>query len=816
MDPNLLLDLYGMVAFGAFIVSISLAFAVWRYAPDTPARTHFVALLGAASAWGLADLAGAAVGPGDAGRAMVRLSLSAGAVSGIALLQFIRTYPDLAPKRRSRVRSMGSHVAWGVLAALAASPAVISDQPLAHWPYGTLGPGHLLFLLACATGAGLGLVTFLRHLEGVGEVQERRQAHLVLTAVALGALGGIFQAMNTVVGLTFPFASAGVLVAVPLASYAMLMRGRIDLGWLGRKAAVSLAATATAGLAVGATLALVHEAVHLFVASEHVWLEFVLAAALIMACIPLRNSAYAWAVARVAPERVVERGQLAELGDRLTRELDPGAVAQTLVDGVATAFDATGVALLVGGDSDMKVAATAGDGLGLAHGLNVSGAPAAGDVKTLRGAPAGAIPLWAGDRSVGALLLGPKASGAAYFEEDYEALIPVVHQAAAAYDNASLHERIEQAALLSRELFEAVMDPVIAVRLFDGRIQTCNAAAREMLRRVAKGTDGQDGRPLSEYLGAAAREWLVGEPDAVPQAFRYTKPGRRKVHMHLRAVDLPRPEGTIRVFVLHDVTERKEYERMQADFVGMVSHELRSPLTVILGFATLLQNEKVIADEYKRERAIDGVLRQSRHMSTLVTDLLTAAQIEACRLRLCVEPVDLRQVAKGAVEGMEQVAPLHGFDLRLPEDPVVVLADPDRVSQVARNLVGNAVKYSPDGGVVTVEVSGGAKEATLSVSDQGIGIPEDVLPRIFDRFYQADGGPTRAVGGVGMGLYIVNRIVAAHRGRIDVASEVGRGSRFAVRLPVRGAQGSGGPRGKKTSVGRPGIAAGDVPQADAR
>lgn len=816
MSPTPLLDLYGMVAFAAFVVSVTLAVAVWRYAPRTRARTHFVALLLATAVWGFADLASAAVGPGDAGRMMVRVSLAAGAVAGMALLEFVRTYPGSGSERRPLWRSIAWHAVWLAAAALAATPAVVGDEPLGHWPYGVPGPGHLWFLLACGVGAATGLVTFLRHLEGVSGVGERRQAYLVLTAVAFGALGGILQGTNTLMGLTFPFASAGVLVAVPLASYAVIQRGRIDLGWLGRKAAVSLAATAITGLAVGATLALIREAVRPLLAGEYLWLEFVVAATLIMAGIPLRNTAYAWAVARVAPERVVGRSQFAELGERLTRELDPAHVAQTLVDGVATAFGARGVVLLVGGDSDMKVAATAGDGLGLADGLNVSSAPEGTDMETRRGAPAGAIPLWAGDRSVGALLLGPKESGAPYYDEDYEALIPVVHQAAAAYENASLYDRIEQAARLSRELFEAVMDPVIAVRLFDGRIETCNAAARDVLHRVSRGTDQPFGRSLAEYLGAGAREWLAGETGSVPSAFKFTKSGGRRVYMHMRAVDLPRPEGKLRVFVLHDVTERKEYEQMQADFVGMVSHELRSPLTVILGFATLLTKEKVISDEQRRGRAIDGIVRQSRHMSTLVTDLLTAAQIEACGLRLCVQPVDLRQVARGAVEGMEQVAPLHGFDLRLPEDPVVVLADPDRVSQVARNLVGNAVKYSPEGGVVTVEVSGGSKEAALSVADQGIGIPEDVLPRIFDRFYQAEAGATRAAGGVGMGLYIVDRIVQAHRGRIDVTSELGHGTRFDVRLPVRGALGPVTVHGENTSEGNSDIAADDVPAPGAR
>lgn len=207
----------------------------------------------------------------------------------------------------------------------------------------------------------------------------------------------------------------------------------------------------------------------------------------------------------------------------------------------------------------------------------------------------------------------------------------------------------------------------------------------------------------------------------------------------------------------------------------MANHELRTPVAIIKMGAQLMKRRGTYDD-----RAVDTILSQTDQLGRLIEDLLATSQIEADRLELRLAETDLAVEARGVVEHLQLAGRAVRVDV--PAEPVVVLADRQRLVQVFVNLLTNAAKYSPEGSLIVLTVARRGSEAHVSVQDQGVGIPADALPRLFSRFFRVEGTAAR-VQGVGVGLYITRRIVEAHGGRITVASEPGRGSIFTVILP---------------------------------
>jgi signal transduction histidine kinase len=210
-----------------------------------------------------------------------------------------------------------------------------------------------------------------------------------------------------------------------------------------------------------------------------------------------------------------------------------------------------------------------------------------------------------------------------------------------------------------------------------------------------------------------------------------------------------------------------------------VTHDLKTPLTSIKGLAQLMLRRQ----EYSAPSLVT-IVSQSNHLERLINDLLDVARMEAGRLDLQLAPVDLGDVARQAVNQAQATTSRHMIRAEIIEQPIVHEWDGDRLGQVLQNLLTNAIKYSPDGGeiVVRVEDDPGHREARFAVSDCGIGIPREALPRLFSRFYRVDESLTSG-DGLGLGLYICRSLVEAHGGRIEVDSASGCGSSFTVRLP---------------------------------
>jgi len=227
-------------------------------------------------------------------------------------------------------------------------------------------------------------------------------------------------------------------------------------------------------------------------------------------------------------------------------------------------------------------------------------------------------------------------------------------------------------------------------------------------------------------------------------------------------------------------------QKSQRDFVADVSHELKTPLTSIQGFAQAILDDTAGTSEARRQAA-QIIYDESGRMQRMALDLLDLARLEGGIADLKMSQVDMKALLQNIVEKFTPQAQRANVDLQsiAPADLTTLLGDGDRLAQVFTNLVDNALKFTPANGRVTLAVKQVGAEMEVSITDSGMGIPKEALPRLFDRFYQAD--PSRAGGrkhGAGLGLAIVREIVEAHGGRIGVRSETGQGTTFTINLPL--------------------------------
>ena len=227
-----------------------------------------------------------------------------------------------------------------------------------------------------------------------------------------------------------------------------------------------------------------------------------------------------------------------------------------------------------------------------------------------------------------------------------------------------------------------------------------------------------------------------------------------------------------------------QMEKVKTEFMSIISHELRTPLMIIIGALELLRDAESL-DKVNRKEFIDIVDKECDNFSRLISDLLTVADLESSRMKLKIGPVELTKLLEEMLK--KQPLPSDKYQFKVDVQPGLspVSVDGDKIAHVFRHLIDNAVKFSPNGGIITVQLKQDATWVSCSVSDQGIGIKPEYFARIFDKFYQIDSSDTRAAGGTGTGLYLVKQIVEAHGGKITVESEAGKGSKFTFTLPSR-------------------------------
>jgi len=346
-----------------------------------------------------------------------------------------------------------------------------------------------------------------------------------------------------------------------------------------------------------------------------------------------------------------------------------------------------------------------------------------------------------------------------------------------------LREKIAESEAGRKEIeaiLEGMAEGVVAFDL-EGRVLFANRAAGRFLGFEP---DSVPGKPFLEVcrlpeLHAFSRA-VIAEGREIHKELSGFTPGEQV--WEVVGVPLPGGGGEPRggLMVLHDVTETKRLERLRQDFVANVSHEMKTPLTAIRGFAETLL-EGALEDQANNRSFVERIKAQAERLEGLIDDTLSLARIERGEVALAVENVDWPALVKKAEETFRTSAAGQTLALETKVEPDLpgIQGDSKLLEQAVGNLLDNAIKYNRPGGKVALSVTrAGEKGVRVLVEDTGIGIPGEDLPRVFERFYRVDKARSRELGGTGLGLSIVKHIVERHGGRVGCESEAGKGSRF--------------------------------------
>ncbi len=383
--------------------------------------------------------------------------------------------------------------------------------------------------------------------------------------------------------------------------------------------------------------------------------------------------------------------------------------------------------------------------------------------------------------------------------QDARRLQTFADHVATALENARLYHELER--------YAEELEARVAARTAE--LEAERARLEAILDNTGDGIVVTDAQGTITRTNRVAERWLEHDlnPEdaatlrqAIAKCVRHHADERSSIMIELSGLDLElvaapiaSPEGQGNgnaVVAIHDITHLRALDRMKTKFISNVSHELRTPATSILLYTHLLRT----GQQEKAQTYLDALEQEAQHQARLIESILELSRIDAGRLDLSLQVVALNRVVAEAVAAQQQVAILHGVSLKFkPYEPSPqVNVDTQRLRQVIDNLLGNALRYTPKGGQVTVSTDRARAEgrhwATVTVRDTGIGIPEDELPHIFERFYRGEKPQRDQVSGTGLGLSIARELIEMHGGHITVESREGEGSAFTVWLPLESAE----------------------------
>jgi PAS domain S-box-containing protein len=405
-----------------------------------------------------------------------------------------------------------------------------------------------------------------------------------------------------------------------------------------------------------------------------------------------------------------------------------------------------------------------------------------------------ALPLVFRQTKVGVIYVFRAALNVAFTPEEQDLLRAFADQAAIAVSNARLYQSV----LRDKQQLDAIIEQSAdGVMILDSRwrITTFN---RAMERLTGWPREEAIGRPCAEVLAIQTAQGvniclvdcpLQRQPPATnptAEGWITSRDGRRLyVRSHYSVQRGPQGEFQGAIANVRDVTDQKIEEEMQSTFISVISHELKTPVSIIKGYAETLAREDADWDRDTLRDGLKVIGEEADRLAQQIGGLLEVSRLQAGGIRLELTDWALPPLAEQVVERFAgQAGERFSFELRFPDDFPAVHADYERTREVLENLISNAVKYSPDGGTIRIMGRATADRAIVSVSDQGIGIPPEEQGKLFRRFYRVDNRLRRETQGAGLGLFLARAIVEAQGGQIWVESAPGRGSRFSFTVPL--------------------------------
>ncbi len=416
--------------------------------------------------------------------------------------------------------------------------------------------------------------------------------------------------------------------------------------------------------------------------------------------------------------------------------------------------------------------------------------PFPNDAEPVRSAMA--VPLIEGDQVRGLLVLvHPQPH---HFNQAHlELFSSIAHQLAVIIERARLYEetrRRAQEIAQQKEQTDAIMrsmaDGLIVTDL-ENKLVLANPAAEEMLQFKLEEAIGQEIEVNIRHdrLRQIVYDTLDKQQAGYEMDIELTdlhEGAQRIVRAHTAMVNDSAGQPMGIVTTLRDVTHEREVQRLKDELISTVSHELRTPMTSVLGFSELLLTRQL--SEEKQQLYIQTIHKEAQRLSALINDFLDIQRMEKGQQEYHFKEVDLGQLVHEMVVAYSSQSEVHTLTLDLPPELPLIQADPNRLKQVISNLLSNAIKFSPEGGRVAVSIQVWDDTVQVAVSDEGIGIPTEALPHIFEKFFRVDSSDRREIKGTGLGLAICKEIVEAHGGSIWAESQVGTGTTVTFSLPL--------------------------------
>lgn len=405
-----------------------------------------------------------------------------------------------------------------------------------------------------------------------------------------------------------------------------------------------------------------------------------------------------------------------------------------------------------------------------------------------------ALPMVAGDKLVGAIFIFRPPGQVSFTADERQILASFADQATVAVSNAQLYQQVAQEKRRLDAILEFSGDGVLILDAV-GRVVVLN----RMLSRLT-------GWNASDAVGRLHDEVIVwaGHPNGMTLAEAESEgwPFRGAPTLYVEG-DLRRKSGDITsvaityaplfdhegrlvnvIANMRDMSHIRAAEELKSIFLSVISHELKTPVALIKGYASTLAREDAYWDIKTLRESLQVIEEESDRLDSLINDLLDASRLQAGALKLEMGEVQLDKLAESVAAKFQIQTNRHELTTQFPEQFPIVNGDADRLAQVLNNLVNNAIKYSPRGGRITIAGWVEQNQVIISVSDEGVGISEADQQHIFDQFYRVDNALTRRTQGSGLGLYLTKAIIQAHGGRIWVQSTPGQGTTFSFSLPI--------------------------------